>query len=400
MARKYQILLVLIVVILFGTPLAMYFLSKESDNSQILLGKAVRREIKVVISTNGKIEPVDRSDVYAHINATVRQIFMKEGSEIEKGRPLMQLESEQIRTALAEAKTALLQEKRQARVVLSGPSKEEMTAVDSSLAEYEMQLDQLKKDLAVEESLLKKGATTRVAVEALQKERDLLQLRINSTEKKKQDLLSRYSPEEKEWERGKVSELTKQVKLLEQQLQTESVVAPESGLIYSLSVKQGSYVMKGQLLAQIYQPGKIQLQAYVDEPDLGGIAKDQQVLIEWDGLAGRQWTGKVEKTAKQVVPLENRSVGIVLCSIDGDPKELIPNLNVKVEIVTAREEHALVVPRAAVFNHEGHSSVMVSDGKKTEIKPVVLGLLAPDEIEIVKGITEGSSIVLNPSEAE
>ena len=275
-----------------------------------------------------------------------------------------------------------------------------MTAVDSSLAEYKMQLDQLKKDLAVEESLLKKGATTRVAVEALQKERDLLQLRINSTEKKKQDLLSRYSPEEKEWERGKVSELTKQVKLLEQQLQTESVVAPESGLIYSLSVKQGSYVTKGQLLAEIYQPGKIQLQAYVDEPDLGGIAKDQQVLIEWDGLAGRQWTGKVEKTAKQVVPLENRSVGIVLCSIDGDPKELIPNLNVKVEIVTARKEHALVVPRAAVFNHEGHSSVMVSDGKKTEIKPVVLGLLAPDEIEIVKGITEGSSIVLNPSEAE
>ena len=69
--------------------------------------------------------------------------------------------------------------------------------------------------------------------------------------------------------------------LLEQQIKMESVLAPETGLIYSLSVKQGSYVTDGQLLAQIYEPGKVRLRAYVDEPDLGKIESRQPVVIKW-----------------------------------------------------------------------------------------------------------------------
>jgi HlyD family secretion protein len=400
MARKYQTLILLIIVILLVIPLAIYFLSKKSDEPALLLAKVMRREITVAVNTNGKIEPADYGEIYAPIDGLVARIYQKEGSEIEKGQPLIQLESDRIRTALADAKAVLLQEQRQARIVLSGPSKEEMAGLDASIAENELHLKQQKHELEVEESLYSKGATTRASLENLQKERDLLQLRLDGLRQKKQSVELRYSPEEKKWEQDKISVLTKQVKLLEQQLQMESVVAPSSGLIYSLSVKQGSFVSKGQLLAQIYRPGRIRLRAYVDEPDLGRIETGQQVLIEWDGLPDRKWTGVVEKTAKQVVPLDNRSVGLVLCAIDGDPKELIPNLNVKVEIVTARKENALVVPRAAVFRHEGQPAVMVPDGRHAEMKTVALGLLAPDEIEIVSGIAEGSSVVLNHGEVK
>jgi RND family efflux transporter MFP subunit len=311
----------------------------------------------------------------------------------------MRLEAEQSRTALANAKASLLREKRQARVVTAGPPREEMDALDTSIAECGMQLNQLNKDLEVEESLYSKGATPRSAVENLRKQRDLLQLRADALRQKKQALQMRYSPEEKEWEQDKVAELTRQVSMLERQLQMESVFAPRSGLIYSIPVKPGSYVTKGQLLAQVYQPGRILLRAYVDEPDLGRIRKGQQVLIEWDGLPDRQWTGVVDKPASQVVPLNNRSVGNVFCTIDEEPEELIPNLNVRVEIVIARKANALVVPRAAVFSRAGQSTVMLSEGSGTVLKSVSLGLVAPEEIEIERGITEGSSVVLNHGEA-
>ena len=399
MVRKHHVLITLLVLILLGTPLAIYFLSKGSDAPQLHLVKATRREIRVVVNTNGIIDPVDRSEIYAPIDAFVARIQKEEGFEIQRGQLLIQLESEQIRTALANARAALLQGKREARVVTAEPPREEVAALDASIAECEMQLDQQNKDLLVEESLYSKGATPRAAADGLRKQRDLLQLRLEALKKKRQDLHLRYSSEEKEWEQSKVVELTKQVKLLEDQLQMESVFAPKGGLVYSLSVKQGSYVTKGQLLAQIYQPGRIVLRAYVDEPDLGRIKKGQQVLVEWDGLPDRQWTGVVEKPAKQVVPLNSRSVGHVICTLDGEPKELIPNLNVRVEIVTAQKENALVVPRAAVFNREGRPAVMLSEGTGTALKPVVLGLAAPEEIEITQGIDEGSSVVLNHGEA-
>ncbi len=396
MARK--LVVPLLVVILVGVSFVIYFLSRESDTPPLQLAKAVRREIRVGVSTNGIIEPVNHSDIYAPIDGFAARIPIRLGSEVKKGELLMQLDSEQLRTALAEAKASLLAEKRQEHVVLSGPSKEEAAAVDASIAECQMQLDQTNKDLSVEQSLYSKGASARVAVETLAKQRDQLQLRLDALKQKKRDLEQRYSAEDKEWEQGKVAELTKQVGLLEQQIQMGSIISPESGMIYSLDVKPGSYVTKGQLVAQVYQPGKIRLRAYVDEPELGSIAEGQQVRIEWDGLPERRWTGTVEKTAKEVVPFNNRSVGFVICSIDGEPKELIPNLNVKVEIATARKEGALVVPRAAVFSHDGQPTVMLAEGKTTELKRVELGLVAPDEVEIVKGIAEGSSVVLNHGE--
>jgi HlyD family secretion protein len=398
MASKTRILIPLLFVILFVAAFSLYYFSRGPQHPQYATAAAVRKEIRIAVSTNGIIEPADRSEIYAPINAFVARIPHREGSNIARDQLLMQLESRELRTALAEARAAVLQQKRQARAVMTGPLKEEISELDASIAECEMKLEQQQKDLRIEESLYEKGATPRTAVENLQKEGDLLQLRLDALKQKKVDFHERYSAEEKEWEQDKVLELTKQVNLLEQQLKMESVLAPESGLIYSLLVKQGSYVTDGQLLAQIYQPGKIRLRAYVDEPDLGKIEPKQPVVIKWDGLPNRQWTGMVDKQADQVVALDNRSVGHVLCSINGDPKELIPNLNVDVEITTAVKENALVVPRSSVFNDNGEPVVLLMEPNGAITKPVTMGLVTSQEIEILDGINEGDSVILYPAE--
>ena len=392
---KYRIL----TVVLLGLLLALFFVSCGSKEPEYLTAKAVRHDIKIVVNTNGIIEPVNRSEVYAPIDGLVAEIPLREGSEITQGRILMRLKSEQIRTALAEARTSQLEAMRQARIIMRGPSKEEINLLDASIAETAMQLDQADRDLAVEESLYDKGAVARTGVENLRQQRDLLQLRLNSQKQQKSDLLGRYSPEEKQWEQDKVKELTEQVRRIEKELKLESIVAPKNGLIYSLEVNPGAYVTKGQLVAQINQPGEVKLRAYVDEPDLGRISRGQPVIILWDGMADRQWEGTVERPAEQVVELNNRTVGFVLCSIEGEPRELIPNLNVTVEITTDLKPDALTVPRSAVINRNGEKTVLVLDQEKVVSKPVVPGLVTSEEIEILQGINEGDRVVLNPQDA-
>ena len=115
-------------------------------------------------------------------------------------------------------------------VVEAGPAREEFTELDSSIAETTLQLDQLNKDLATEESLLARQATTRMARDNLRNQRDLLKLRVDSLKQKRQAIEARYSAEDKELEKGRISELTKQVESLTRQLQDESVAAPRSGL--------------------------------------------------------------------------------------------------------------------------------------------------------------------------
>jgi len=395
--RKFlTITILLVVVIVF----AVYFLTGEREAPAFLTVKAERQEIRLTVNTNGVIEPVERSEVYAPVDGRVTFIPVQEGGEIAVGQILMELESDQIRAALAEANTALLEARRQEKAVLSGPPKDEIAALDAAINESSLLLEEAGKDLKEEESLFARGAVARAAVEAIRKQRDQLRLRVESQKLQKQELLARYSPEEKQWANDRVRELAGQAKFLDGQRQLETVTSPKNGRVYSLDVKPGAYVVRGQLLAKISQPGKMRLRAYVDEPDLGRIAKGQPVEITWNGLPDRKWTGVVERPAEQVVAMDNRTVGHVICSIEGYPEELIPNLNVTIEITIIRKPDAIVVPRSAVFRPDGIRSVLIFDGRTAITKPVTTGIVAMEEIEILEGVREGDEVVINPMDSK
>ena len=174
MARRYPLWIVLLLILAVGT-LAVYWLGKGPDTPQWQLARAARRELRIVVSTNGIIEPAERNGIYAPIDAQVAQVAVEEGTDIVRGQLLVRLEAEQIRTALANARAALLGQKRQAWTVLTGPSGEERAELEASIAECGMQLKQVDKELKEEESLYAKGAVPRAAVENLRKQRDLLE---------------------------------------------------------------------------------------------------------------------------------------------------------------------------------------------------------------------------------
>jgi multidrug efflux pump subunit AcrA (membrane-fusion protein) len=73
MAKKYGVLLVLLVLVLL-VGLGIYFLSSNSNSTPLQTAKVARHDLKVVISTNGIIEPVERSEVYAPLDAFVSAV--------------------------------------------------------------------------------------------------------------------------------------------------------------------------------------------------------------------------------------------------------------------------------------------------------------------------------------
>jgi len=388
--------LIISTVLIIFIASAVYFLAGERKAPTFLTVQAARQEIRMVVNTNGIIEPIELGEIYAQIDGRVTRIPVQEGAEITVGQLLMELESEQIRAAITEANIALLAARRQERAILSGPPKEDIATIDAAIAEAALLLKEAEKDLKEEESLFARGAVTRVAVDAIRKQRDQFQLRLDNQTRQKQELLARYSAEEKQWEGDRVRELEDQARFLEQQRQLEIVTSPRSGRVYSLEVKPGAYVRRGQLLAKINQPGNVRLRAYVDEPDLGRIAKGQLVEVTWDGLPDRKWTGVVERPAEQVVAMDNRTIGYVICSIEGSPEELIPNLNVRIEITTMSKPDTIVVPRSAVFSPDGIRSVQIFDGITAVTKPVISGMVTTEEIEILEGVSVGDEVVLNP----
>jgi HlyD family secretion protein len=72
-----------------------------------------------------------------------------------------------------------------------------------------------------------------------------------------------------------------------------------------------------------------------------------------------------------------------------------PGMNVSVKIVVAKAEDALLVPLDAVTKDGEDATVTVVDsaGKQTE-RPVELGLANNEEVQILKGLKEGESVLL------
>ncbi len=175
---------------------------------------------------------------------------------------------------------------------------------------------------------------------------------------------------------------------------SSNIVSPREGLVYSLPVREGAYVNPGDLLLQVADLKKIQVRAFVDEPDIGRLAVGQKVSVGWDALPGRIWEGLVTRVPTTVTLHGTRTVGEVIVEVDNRDLKLLPNTNVSVNVMTAKQDNALTVSREAVRQEGGqHFVYHIVDG---ELKPVSVetGISNLTRVEIKKGLSDGDLVAL------
>ena len=211
-----------------------------------------------------------------------------------------------------------------------------------------------------------------------------------------------------EAERGElqVQQILSDMAALEDKVSNGRIVAPVDGTLYSLPVKTNDYVKVGDLLAEMADLHKVRVRAFIDEPDLGGLEVGEPVTITWDALANKSWMGTTENVPKQVVTHGTRSVGELLCAVNNDKLELLPNINVNVRINSKEHKNVLAVQREAVAYDGGHRYVYVVQpdplgvGKsRLERREIQVGIANAASYEVVSGLHEGEKVAL-PGDTE
>jgi len=165
-------------------------------------------------------------------------------------------------------------------------------------------------------------------------------------------------------------------------------------------VKGGSFVASGDLLLQMANLNDVQVRAFVDEPDIGKLAKDERVDVTWDAIPGRTWQGTITRIPTAVTTVGTRSVGEITCQIANSDHKLLPNVNVNVSIVTAKRENALTVSREAVHDLDGHRVVYEIENGKIRSRDVQTGTSSLTRVEILSGLHEGAQIALGALNAQ
>src|SRR4051794_35582811 len=88
--------------------------------------QVTRQDIASVISTNGKVEPINNFEAHSPAQATVRKILAKEGDKVKAGQLLVQLDDADARAQGAKALAQLRAAEADLNAVKSGGSNEEL----------------------------------------------------------------------------------------------------------------------------------------------------------------------------------------------------------------------------------------------------------------------------------
>ncbi|HTQ96828.1 MAG TPA: efflux RND transporter periplasmic adaptor subunit [Candidatus Acidoferrum sp.] len=393
----------LILLVIAG--IVAFFLIRASGRqpvAKIAATRPYRQNIMSSISSNGKVEPISPYIVRAQSDTFVQKVLVSEGQNVKKGQLLMVLDVKDAAAALASAKSKLLHAQDDLRSAQAGGRSDDAARVAGDLAKAVASRDRLQRDHDALTRLLAQGAATKDELAT----NELELAKANSD-------VEKYTAAKKEFGQQStlnasgaalsVQQAQSDVAALEQKVRQGRITAPIDCTLYSLPVKAGDYVKTGDLLAEMADLHKVRVRAFIDEPDLGGLEPDLPVKITWDALPNNTWQGKTEIVPKQVVARGSRSVGELLCSVQNEKLQLLPNTNVNVRINSKERMNVVTVPRGAVETENGKRFVFVVQNgvrnSKLEKREIQVGISDATSFEVVNGLT-GNEIIALPGDVD
>src|SRR5580700_8754730 len=397
MDRRLRNRIVILLLLAGAAAPLLVWLSGRKPAAKISAMTPTRENLVSSISSNGKVEPISPYVMRAQLDTFVEKIYVTEGQTVKKGQLLLVLNVKEVAAQLADTRSKLLRAQDDLRAARAGGKADEAAKVAGDLSKAEGERDRLqrnhdsltrlaegqaatKEDLAVNDQALANAKAEVTRLLAVKQEFDR-RARLDA-------------------ERGElqVQQTLSEMAALEDKVNNGRIAAPADGTLYSLPVRSGDFVKLGDLLAELH---KVRVRAFIDEPDLGGLEANEPVIITWDALPNRSWMGKTETIPKQVVPHGTRSVGELLCAVNNDKIELLPNINVNVRINSRERTNVLAVPRGAVASEGGRRYVYVVKanelgvGKsRLEKREIKVGIADATSYEVMSGLQEGEMVAL------
>lgn len=175
------------------------------------------------------------------------------------------------------------------------------------------------------------------------------------------------------------------------------VKAPIKGTVIRYYVDIGDSVIPQEPMPQepvlnIAYMDKVKIVVNVGEKDISKLRKGEKVRVSVDAYPEESFLGRVVRVAPAVDP-RSRKVKVEL-EIENKDHRLKPGMFADVEIIYNEHKNVLVVPRIAVLEKEGRKILFTVEDDRAKLREVKTGVSDEEKIEIVEGLTERESVVI------
>lgn len=259
-----------------------------------------RGDVSLVITATGKINPVTRVQVGTQVTGTISKIHADFNTKVRKGDVIAQIDPTFLKAQLLEA--------------------------EASAERARAQVDQAKKTLERATELYERKLIS-------QAEKDEASTNYNLAVANAKQATAAYH-------RAEVS------------LQYTTIVSPIDGVVISRNVDVGQTVaasLQAPILFEIANDlSKIQVEAVIDEVDIGKVKVDQEATFFVDAYPEEQFRGKVAQIRLQPIVAQNLVGYEVIIDASNEESKLLPGMTANLSIVVETRKDVLRVPSAAL----------------------------------------------------
>lgn len=372
------------------------FMSR-GDVVPVRAATAQRMDIRSVVSTNGKIEPLQNFEAHAPVGTTVSAILVKEGQHVKKGQLLVRMSDADARSAASQALAQVRTAQAEMSAMRNGGNREEVLTLESQIVKARAASDTAQRNYQALQHLQQDGAASAGEVKAAADQLERANADLTLLEQKKKE---RYSTPEIARVEAQKDEAEAAYAAAEDHLNQLNVRAPFDGVVYSIPVLQGGYVNPGDLVLQEADLSKVRVRAFVDEPDVARLASGDPIEVTWDAVPGRVWHSTLTSVPAVIKLHGTRNVGETTFIVDNNDFRLLPNVNVNVSVVTAEHKNVLTVPREAVHLEDSTTYVYQIQGDALQRRDVQTSISNLTQVEVTAGLTENALVALTSTNAK
>ena len=325
--------------------------------------KVIRRNFSTTVLATGAVKPQVGAEVRvgARISGSVEHLYANIGDHVKKGQVIAELEKADLEAAVAKARA-------------------EVKVAEARVADAESRVKLADLQYRRQQNLIKDDFTSRQAVDKALNEKESAHAALNLA--RKQLDAARAALQEA---RVKLSYAT--------------IRAPISGVIASVSTQQGETVAAGlnaPTFVTIIDLNRIQVDAFVDETDIGRVKVGQRATFTVDAYPNKEFEGVVSAIYPKAIIQDNVVNYDVVIDIHSPFKNLLrPDMTTSVIIYQKERKGVLMIPRKALIREGGRKFVLV---KKAGVPPykkeVKTGMSNGRYIEITSGLHEGDTVVI------
>ena len=170
--------------------------------------------------------------------------------------------------------------------------------------------------------------------------------------------------------------------------------APIDGVVTELGIREGASFEPGTTLFRINGLTTVWVNAQVPEAQVSQVAPGATVMAHTTAWPGETFEGRIEALLPQVEATSRTFT--IRAALENSKAQLSPGMFVTLDLAQPRAEPQLVVPSEAVITTGERAVVIIArEGGSFAVTHVSGGLQVSGKTVILKGLTEGQSIVVS-----